>query len=154
MRQNITDLSPHFSWGEIYPCDRFSPHLKGTISAVNLKFLHMAEFFSTGTACGACDKYEVCLWPGGCLPACLRFCICQSKANQKNYKYWDGNAVYSVVWIEIEISQNFKTSQLQRQHSAWHARKRRIGFCPPRFFVRYQTFNLCRLQIMRYQDFG
>ena len=56
----LTDLSPHFSCGEISPCDRFSPHLKGTISAFNLKFLHMAEFFSTGTACGACDKYEVC----------------------------------------------------------------------------------------------
>ena len=55
----LTDLSPHFSCGEISPCDRFSLHLKGTISAFNLKFLHMAEFFSTGTACGACDKYEV-----------------------------------------------------------------------------------------------
>ena len=55
----LTDLSPHFSCGEISPCDRFSPRLKGTISAFNLKFLHMAEFFSTGTACGACDKYEV-----------------------------------------------------------------------------------------------
>ena len=59
MVKQMTDLSPHFSCGEISPCDRFSPHLKGTISAFNLKFLHMAEFFSTGTACGACDKYEV-----------------------------------------------------------------------------------------------
>ena len=24
------------------------------------KFLHMADFFSTGTGCGACDKYQVC----------------------------------------------------------------------------------------------
>ena len=23
------------------------------------KFLHMTDFFSTGTACGACDKYQV-----------------------------------------------------------------------------------------------
>ena len=37
----LTDLSPHLSCGEISPCDRFSPHLKGTISAFNLKFLHM-----------------------------------------------------------------------------------------------------------------
>ena len=69
----LTDLSPHFSCGEISPCDKFSPRLKGTISAFNLKFLHMAEFFSTGTACGACDKYKVwnrdawkCkIWPKG-----------------------------------------------------------------------------------------
>ena len=25
------------------------------------KFLHMTNFFSTSTACGACDKYQVCL---------------------------------------------------------------------------------------------
>ena len=27
----------------------------------NLKFLHMTDLFSTGTACDACDKYEVCI---------------------------------------------------------------------------------------------
>ena len=48
MVKQMTDLSPHFSCGEISPCDRFSPHFKGTISAFKLKFLHMAEFFSTG----------------------------------------------------------------------------------------------------------
>ena len=39
-----------FSTGKIF-CSIFL-HVKA-------KFLHMAEFFSTGTACGACDKYEV-----------------------------------------------------------------------------------------------
>ena len=24
------------------------------------KFLHMIDFFCTSTACGACDKYQVC----------------------------------------------------------------------------------------------
>ena len=26
------------------------------------KNLHLTENFYTGTACGACDKYEVCVW--------------------------------------------------------------------------------------------
>ena len=31
--------------------------------AFNLEMLDQTEFFYTGTACGACDKYEICAGP-------------------------------------------------------------------------------------------
>ena len=60
---HITDFFSHFSCGEHFPhnimsCGEFL-HMK--ICHVK-KFLHMTKKFSTGTACGACDKYQVCAW--------------------------------------------------------------------------------------------
>ena len=46
----------------IYPHDRFYPEFKClhlTKFIATTEFLHVTEFFSTGTARGACDKYEV-----------------------------------------------------------------------------------------------
>ena len=57
---HLTDLSPHSS------CDTFSPHFKGTISTFNAKFLHVAEFFSSGTACVACDEDKYKGWHFQC----------------------------------------------------------------------------------------
>ena len=58
----MTDLSPHLPYGDISPTNNLSSgdFLHMTICHVE-KFLHMADFFSTSTACGACDKYQVCV---------------------------------------------------------------------------------------------
>ena len=56
----MTDFSAYLPCGDISPNDNLShgEFLHMTICNVE-KFLHMADLFSQGTACGACDKYEV-----------------------------------------------------------------------------------------------
>ena len=71
MRQNNINCTHYFSTYQIFftfSCGEFFPHdnlscgefLHLTICHVD-KFLHMTEFFSTSTARGAPDKYDVCL---------------------------------------------------------------------------------------------
>ena len=70
MRQNNINCTHYFSTYQIFftfSCGEFFPHdnlscgefLHLTICHVD-KFLHMTKNFSTGTARGARDKYEVC----------------------------------------------------------------------------------------------
>ena len=70
MRQNNINCTHYFSTYQIFftfSCGEFFPHdnlscgefLHLTICYVD-KFLHMTKNFSTGTARGARDKYEVC----------------------------------------------------------------------------------------------
>ena len=68
---HMTNLSPHISTWQIclhiYHVETllqlticYVENFSSSQSAKWRKFLHMADIFSTGTACGACDKYEVC----------------------------------------------------------------------------------------------
>ena len=72
----IPHICPFFYTGRIFESQYFTPknyekHPKITTNCPKKskicsfsrsvwKILHRTEFVSTGTACGACDKYEVC----------------------------------------------------------------------------------------------
>ena len=61
----ITHFAPNLSCGELSLCDRFSSHFScgETSPHDNLSYGKISphdRFFSTSTACGACDKYQVC----------------------------------------------------------------------------------------------
>ena len=62
---HIAHFAPHLSCGELFPCDRFSSHFScgETSPHDNLSYRKISphgRFFSTSTACDACDKYQVC----------------------------------------------------------------------------------------------
>ena len=60
---HITNFAPHLSRREFLIDFLHISHLEkllhNTICHME-KFLHMTDLFSTSTACGACDKYQVC----------------------------------------------------------------------------------------------
>ena len=66
MRQDTINCTHHFFTGFLYICGELFPYdnllcgesLQVTICHVEI-FLHMADFFSMGTARGARDKYQV-----------------------------------------------------------------------------------------------
>ena len=60
----ITHFAPNLSCGELSLCDRFSSHFScgETSPHDNLSYGKISphdRFFSTSTACDACDKYQV-----------------------------------------------------------------------------------------------
>ena len=67
----MTNFAPHFSTGHDFYLyllceDIFQLTICHAVNLLHMtichmeKFLHMTDFFSTSTARGACDKYEVC----------------------------------------------------------------------------------------------
>ena len=58
---HMTDFSSYLPFEDNLPTDNLSSgdFLHMTICHVDT-FLHMADFFSTSIACGACDKYQIC----------------------------------------------------------------------------------------------
>ena len=84
----ITYFAPHLSWGELSICDRFSSHFSCGETSPHDNLSHgnnspHDRFFSTSTACGACEKYQVwkyywstnyCLFNHGPIKRAFQYC--------------------------------------------------------------------------------